>query len=118
MGDRRMAEIKTDDGSLYVYTHWCGQEFPAMAEAAIVAAKGHWSDRSYATRIIVDQLTKSERDGETGFGLSLRPDHEDSYNGDEPSVIIDLLEGTLKVCTESVWGLSKTFSQCVTESEQ
>ena len=40
MGDRRMAEIKTEDGSLYVYTHWHGSQLPAMARAAMTSALG------------------------------------------------------------------------------
>ena len=97
MGDRRMAEIKTDDGSLFVYVHWHGEELPMMAQAAIISARGRWSDYSYATRIIVDQLTKDGRDSELSFGLLLKPKAEDSYNNDKPSVIIDLLEQRLKV---------------------
>ena len=36
MGDRRMAEIKVEDGSLYIYSHWHGFEMPGVAKAAIV----------------------------------------------------------------------------------
>ncbi len=97
MGDRRMAEIKTEDGSLYVYTHWQGYEFADIAKAAIKTAQPRWDDEPYATRIIVDQLTKDGRDTETGFGLMLKPNAEDSYNGDKPSVLIDLPGQTLTV---------------------
>ena len=57
-----MAEIKTDDGSLYVYTHWDGYKLPEDAKRAIRVAKPQWDDESYATRIIVDQLTVGGRD--------------------------------------------------------
>ena len=106
MGDRRMAEIVTDDGSLYVYSHWGGCELPAEAEKAVVAAQGRWNDRSYATRILVDQLTKPGRDEKLGYGLLLRPEAEDSYNNDKPSVIIDLLTQTLTVIEKG-----RTYSQ-------
>ncbi len=91
MGDRAMAEIKTEDGSLYVYTHWGGEVLPTMAKEAILQARPRWGDHPYATRIIVDQLTKSARDEETGFGLMVKPSAEDEYNHNKPSVVIDLV---------------------------
>lgn len=97
MGDRAMAEIKTEDGSLYVYTHWGGHNLPELAKGAIRFAKGRWLDTPYATRILVDQLTKEGRDEETGFGLLLAPDAEDAYNSDNPSVVIDLITQTLAI---------------------
>ncbi len=90
MGDRAIAEIKTEDGSLYVYTHWSGESLPADAIKAVKKAQPRWDDEPYATRIIVDQLTKEGRDQETGFGLMLKPNAEDEYNNDKPSVVIDI----------------------------
>jgi hypothetical protein len=92
-----MAEIITERGSLYVYTHWMGWDFPEMAKQAIVAARPRWDDPIYATHIIVDQLTKEGRDQETEFGLMCTPCCEDSYNGDSPSVIINLPSRILTV---------------------
>jgi hypothetical protein len=97
MGDRRMAEIKTSDGSLYVYTHWNGHELPYLAQAAVETAKPRLGDEPYWTRIVVDQLCKDGRDQETGFGLLLTPRAEDSYNNDKPSVIIDARTGKVTV---------------------
>lgn len=97
MGDRRMAEIKTSDGNLYLYTHWSGSELPDLARAAVEKAKPRLGDEPYWTRIVVDQITKDGRDEETGWGLMLRPDAEDSYNGDKPSVLIDAKDGSVKV---------------------
>lgn len=97
MGDRAMAEIKTEGGSLFVYTHWGGRELPSHAQQAVKAAYARWGDYPYATRIIVDQLTKEGRDSETGFGLMLTPSAEDGYNEDKPSVIIDLIECELTI---------------------
>lgn len=95
MGDRAMAEIKMDGGSLYVYTHWSGCDLPDNAKSAVLAAKPRWDDEAYAVRIIVDQLTKEARDQETGCGLMLKPNAEDEYNSDSPSVIIDLSSQTI-----------------------
>jgi hypothetical protein len=98
MGDRAMAEIKTTDGSLYVYTHWGGEDLPESAKQAIKIAEPRWDDEPYATRIIVDQLTKDGIDEETGYGLLLKPNAEDEYNNDKPSVIINLPEQKLVIC--------------------
>lgn len=107
MGDRAMAEIRTMGGSLYVYTHWGGASLPYAAVKAVIAAESRWNDLPYATRIIVDQLTKGGRDIETGFGLLLMPHAEDEYNGDKPSVIIDLRNHQLTIARD---GTVNTFS--------
>ncbi len=97
MGDRRMAEIKVKDGSLFVYTHNYGAEFPAMAEAALDSARCRLGDDCYALRIVIDQLTRPGRDQELDFGLMLTPNAEDEYNNDQPSIIIDLTKGTVVI---------------------
>ncbi len=97
MGDRAMAEIKTEGGSLFVYTHWGGYNLPERAKEAIIKAETRWDDLPYATRIIVDQLTKESRDDTSGCGLMLNDNAEDEYNGDKPSVIIDLKAALLTV---------------------
>ena len=93
MGDRAMAEIKTEHGSLYFYTHWTGNTLPATADDALELARPRWDDEPYALKIVVDYLIREAgaRDSETGAGLLLRPYAEDEYNHDEPSVIIDLV---------------------------
>lgn len=95
MGDRRMAEIKLEDGSLYVYTHWHGSSFEEMARNAVNAASPRLGDEPYWTKIVVDQLTKPGRDQEAGFGLMLKPDAEDEYNGDKPSIVISAKDGSI-----------------------
>ncbi len=92
MGDRAMAQIKTSEGSLYFYTHWSGSELPGAAKEAVAAAMPRKGDDAYALKIVVDSLIKSSgaRDSETGAGLMFGPNAEDEYNGDQPSVVIDL----------------------------
>ena len=108
MGDRAMAQIRTGDGDLFVYTHCRGWELHTIdAIKAIKSAKSRWDDESYAVRIIVDQLTKQGRDEESGFGLMLKPNEEDEYNNNEPSVLIDLVQQTLTI-TDS-WGEGETL---------
>ncbi len=98
MGDRAMAEIKVSDGSVFFYTHWTGSNLAAQCEEALAKARPRLGDDPYALRIAVDSLinTSGARDQETGAGLMLGPDAEDEYNGDSPSVILDLVNGTVE----------------------
>ena len=95
MGDRAMAEIKVEDGSLYFYTHWTGHNLVQQAEEALAKAKPRIGDDAYATKIVIDSLidTSGTRDQETGAGVMLGPNAEDEYNNNEPSVLIDLVVG-------------------------
>lgn len=99
MGDRATAELKTKNGKLYFYTHRSGSDLPEIAHKAVEAAKPRKGDDSYALRIVVDQLIKltKTRDSETGAGLLFKPNCEDEYNRDSPSVIIDIDELTVTV---------------------
>jgi len=99
MGDRAMAQIKTKGGSLYFYTHWSGSELPEAAREAVNLGRPRMGDDAYALKIVVDSLIKSSgaRDSETGGGIMFGPDAEDEYNGDNPSVIIDLSTMTVEV---------------------
>ena len=99
MGDRAMAEIRTEDGSLYFYTHWSGSRLPAIAQIALDKARPRKGDDSYAVKIILDSLIEQAgaRDSEIGAGVMLKPHAEDSYNGDDPSVIIDIREWIVAV---------------------
>ena len=71
MGDRANIKINTrrDGASIWLYTHWNGDELPELLQLALQKAKNRWNDPSYGARILVDQITKSGRDEETGWGL-------------------------------------------------
>jgi len=92
MGNRAMAQLKTKDGSLYFYTHWFGAELPELVQIAMDKAKVRKGDDAYALKIVVDELIYAcgARDAETGAGLMLKPNAEDEYNRDKPSVVADL----------------------------
>jgi hypothetical protein len=74
MGDRANIVTQTQglDGKperVYLYGHWSGSHMHATLQSAL--KKGwRWSDSSYLTRIIFDELTKGNTGGETGFGIS------------------------------------------------
>ena len=98
-----MAEIKTEGGSFYIYTHSSGAEFGNIAEEALLAAAPRKDDYAYATRIVVDQLIKLGRDSEIGFGLMLSPYAEDEYSGDNsPSIVIDLHKWTVSISNKGL----------------
>jgi len=91
MGDRRIAKLITrrEGDVLFIYSHWSGYHLPQLVRDAYNQALGRLDDDSYWLRIMVDQITKSGRDGEYGWGLMLESRAEDEYNGDEASVILD-----------------------------
>lgn len=74
MGDRTNYTIVTTDNpdqNINIYAHWDGTESVSILQHALTQALPRiaMGDTSYATRIIVDQLTKHGRDSETGFGI-------------------------------------------------
>jgi hypothetical protein len=103
MGDRRIAEIKDGDGSLFFYTHSYGHSLPAIARQALEVAEPRKTDTSYAFRRVVDYLIMAtgSRDKEVGSGLSFLPNSEDEY-GDPPTVIIDLKKWSV-TALETEW---------------
>lgn len=57
--------------NINVYAHWDGADSVLILQQAITKAMPRikMGDTSYATRIIIDQLTKHGRDSETGYGI-------------------------------------------------
>lgn len=81
MGARVNFVFKTDKDmpNLVLYSHWGETTWREDLAAALNFAKPRLSinDASYATRIIIDQLTKDGRDDEHGFGIYLAPSDMD-----------------------------------------
>ena len=100
MGARTNYTIITTDNplqNLNIYAHWDGDNSVAIMQAAVAAAMPRikMGDTSYATRIIIDQLTKQGRDEETGYGIYVSEDiyMEEQYEYKE----IDLVNHTVTV---------------------
>ena len=97
MGARTNYTIVTSDNpaqNINVYAHWDGHESVAIMQQAIRAAMPRINDVSYATRILIDQLTKHGRDSETGYGIYLgEVTHEEQYDYKE----INLVDKTITV---------------------
>lgn len=108
------------DGKLagiYLYSHYDGDTLPDRLKAALRAARPRWTDPTYCTRIIVDQITKPGRDKETGFGLST---YLTDYNVD--TLVVDLEHQTVSLCTPGqegdpfvAWKYTQSFEDFVGE---
>ena len=86
MGARTNYTIITTDNpdqNINVYSHWDGDDSEYIFQQAIVAAlpRLKMNDIPYATRTIIDQLTKDGRDKETGYGIYIGSEitHEEQY---------------------------------------
>lgn len=103
MGDRRIAVLVFPDeygADLAVYTHGHGSELEGMVDDAVLTARTRLGDCSYAARIIIDQLTRSSRDSEYGFGVFpvlKGQDPERFAAGDgESTIYVDLTTGKIR----------------------
>lgn len=79
MGSRTNFEIKDQEGSIWLYSHWGGDSKMSDLAYALEAARPRWYDTSYAVRIVVSQLIGDYWKGELGFGLSTYQAGEESY---------------------------------------
>lgn len=79
MGARTNFELKDSKGSVWLYSHWGGDDKMTDLAAALEKAESRWNDTTYAMRIVVSQLIGKDWDSETGFGLSSYEANEESY---------------------------------------
>ena len=58
MGDRMVIGFKAtqDSPTMYLYSHWGGQDRYKELANALLTSSSRWEDASYATRISVSQL--------------------------------------------------------------
>jgi len=84
MGARVNFVFKTaeDMPNIVLYSHWGEDSWHEdLSHALLFASKRlNMGDTSYALRNIIDQLTKSGRDEETGFGIYLAKDDQDYWD--------------------------------------
>lgn len=80
MGDRANIAIVTgqritgnsadaEPERVILYTHWGGEEVPAIVQEALKAGTDRWDDPPYLARIVFDVLT-ANAPRSTGFGIS------------------------------------------------
>lgn len=70
MGDRANLCIKSNDGAVFLYTHWRGSELRDVLATGLERGRSRWGDTPYLARIIFCELVKNSVDGETGYGIS------------------------------------------------
>jgi hypothetical protein len=80
MGARTNFELQDGQGSIWLYSHWGGDNKEVTLANALEQAKPRWDDFSYAMRIVVSQIIGQNWDSETGFGLSTFEAGEESYD--------------------------------------
>ena len=102
MGDRRIAEIKTEEGSLYFYTHYTGFRMYFDALNALDTASPRREQQEYALKIVLDYMIAAsnarDNDANAGIWLSLKHMAIDDYShlvtedymSNEPTVLIDI----------------------------
>ncbi len=77
MGNRGNIKIEQSDGALFLYTHWGGSDLCVTLATALDKGRSRWTDESYHTRIIFNELQGDDR-GTTGFGIAVghAPDNQ------------------------------------------
>jgi hypothetical protein len=110
MGARVHFIFKTelDKPNIVLYSHWGEESWREDLALALRKAEKRLSmgDTPYATRIIIDQLTKEGRDEETGFGIYLAHENHSYW---DTSVEIDFT--TQMVNDEGNWHSFNSFCE-------
>lgn len=78
MGDRANVVVRQygERPPVVLYSHWGGTELAETVQEAL-KKRWRWDDHAYLTRIVFEQMIGSQRDTETGFGISTDfPDNE------------------------------------------
>lgn len=91
--------VATDnpDQNINIYAHWDGDQSEYNLRHAVEKAMPRikMGDISYATRIIIDNLTMDGRDSETGYGIYIGSEitHEEQYQYKE----VNLVDNTVTI---------------------
>lgn len=96
MGDRAVFGFKSEGHTLFLYSHWGGDEQLATMQEAIRKAQPRWGDPEYATRIAVSHIIGEQWGSETGYGLSIdrftQPDYDYAYVVDWDSFTVETID--------------------------
>lgn len=106
MGARTNFELKDEQGSVWLYSHWGGDSKVRDFAYALQKAESRWGDTPYAIRIAVSQLIGNDWNSETGFGLTSYQSGEESY---------DTLAADFTNNTVTYQGIDYTFEQFIEE---
>lgn len=100
MGARTVFEVKDQDGSIFLYSHWGGDTKVEDAIHALRKAEPRWGmhDTTYAMRIFISQIVGEAWNDETGYGISTKHHFEEQY---EP-MVIDFESNTVEYLEEVI----------------
>lgn len=89
MGDRASIEVRSVDGSIFLYSHWAGADRLECLQKAM-ALNARWDDPDYLTRIIFDAWKGLDVESTTSWGISPAiTDHE------YPLLVVDTTSQTI-----------------------
>lgn len=83
MGDRFVVGFKASQTAptIYLYSHWGGDERHKTAAEAVEAARTRWQDPDYATRIAISYIVGNAWSDLGNYGISANsfcsPDYDD-----------------------------------------
>lgn len=80
MGARTNFELKDGEGSVWLYSHWGGDDKSTDFAKALEHARPRWGDVPYAIRMVVSRLIGDRWTSETGYGLTSYESGEESYD--------------------------------------
>jgi hypothetical protein len=114
MGDRAVFGFKSDGHTLFLYSHWGGDEQLATMQEAIREASTRWGDPEYATRIAVSHIIGEQWRSGTGYGLSINTFSEPDY---PYAYVVDWDSGTVETIDtwQSLFGSAPKRKWTLTE---
>ena len=80
MGARTNFELKDSQGSVWLYSHWGGDNKSMDFAKALQHAEPRWGDVSYAIRMVISYLIKDNLMEDTGYGITSYESGEESYD--------------------------------------
>ena len=80
MGARTNFELKDSNGSVWLYSHWGGDNKSYDFAKALEHARPRWLDTPYAIRMVISHFIKDSVLSETGYGITSYESGEESYD--------------------------------------
>jgi hypothetical protein len=80
MGSRTNYEMQDEKGSVWLYSHWGGDDKSSHFAGALQHAKPRWGDTPYAIRMAISYLIQDNLLGDTGYGITSYESGEESYD--------------------------------------
>lgn len=79
MGARTVFELQDNNGSVFLYSHWGGDDKIFDAANALAKSQPRWEDTTYGMRMFISQIIGNDWQSETGYGISAKNVFEEQY---------------------------------------